>query len=70
MFFRNRDKTPQKQQELREWMAKKRKLRHKEWTQNLNENRQREFKPFQSKIHGGQVRSATNLNSPLTDFNN
>ncbi|XP_028418819.1 uncharacterized protein LOC114544365 [Dendronephthya gigantea] len=52
---RSRDKTPQKQEELREWMAKKRKLRHKEWSQKLDEKRETEFKPFQSKIQKEKV---------------
>ena len=55
VFFRSRNVTPQKQQELREWMSKKRKLRHKQWTQQLNEKRETEFKPFQSKIQGEKV---------------
>lgn len=39
-------------------MSKKRKLRHKEWTRKLNEKRGAEFKPFQSKTLGEQVRRA------------
>ncbi|XP_028394275.1 uncharacterized protein LOC114518472 [Dendronephthya gigantea] len=52
---RSRDKTPQKQEELREWMARRRKLRHKEWSQKLDEKRETEFKPFQSKIQKEKV---------------
>jgi hypothetical protein len=37
-------------------MTKKRKLRHKEWTQKQNEKRETEFKPFQNKKQGEQVR--------------
>lgn len=55
IHFRSRDKTPQKQEELREWMARKRKLRHKEWSQKLDEKRETEFKPFQSKLQKEQV---------------
>lgn len=59
--FRSRDKTPQKQQDLREWMSKKRKLRHKEWTEQLNEKRESEYKPFQSKTQREQVIFTVNL---------
>ena len=36
-------------------MSKKRKLRHKEWTEQLNEKRESEYKPFQSKTQREQV---------------